>query len=270
MEFETRANAQAGAVESTERDAEARARDRISDNRDDEAKQRDVRADERDLAAFEQDEADGLAGLKRENDREIARGDRLSSADDRLHAAEDREVSAEDRSQAAAYSDSLLIDGRTGFYQHGAGLHELEREAMKARRTDEPFVIAVIDVDQLKETNDAQGYRAGERLLGRVATAIRRVVRDYDVVVRFGGDQFVCGALGLDVTEAKARFDMLNAGLAASGCGTASVGVVRLEEGEALEHAITRADAAMCERKRINAAEANGAESIQPGKDAPQ
>jgi hypothetical protein len=41
MEFETRANAQAGAVESTERDAEARARDRISDDRDDAAKQYD-------------------------------------------------------------------------------------------------------------------------------------------------------------------------------------------------------------------------------------
>jgi diguanylate cyclase (GGDEF)-like protein len=128
----------------------------------------------------------------------------------------------------------------------------------------------MIDIDRLKETNDAHGHTAGDRLLGRVATAIRQVVRDYDVVVRFGGDEFVCGALGLDVTEAQARFDKLNAGMAASGGGTASVGVVRLEEGEALEHAITRADAAMYERKRINAAQANGAVSVQPGEDAAQ
>jgi diguanylate cyclase (GGDEF)-like protein len=270
MEFVTRANAQVGSAESSERDAEAKARDRISDDRDDAAEQRDVRAAERDVAAFHQDEADGLSGLRRENDREIARGDRLSSANDRVHAVEDRDAAAVDRSHAAAYSDSLLMDSLTGFYQRGAGLHELEREVMKARRTREPFVLAMIDIDRLKETNDAHGHTAGDRLLGRVATAIRQVVRDYDVVVRFGGDEFVCGALGLDVTEAQARFDKLNAGMAASGGGTASVGVVRLEEGEALGHAITRADAAMYERKRINAAQANGAVSVQPGEDAAQ
>jgi diguanylate cyclase len=115
--------------------------------------------------------------------------------------------------------------------------------------------------------NDAHGHGAGDRLLGRVATAIRRVVRDYDVVVRYGGDEFLCCILGLDVVEAQARFDGLNATLAAHGGGTASVGVVQLEQGEALEHAIARADAAMYEAKKNNG-QHTVADSVERGDEA--
>jgi diguanylate cyclase (GGDEF)-like protein len=262
-----RADAPVESGESVVRDAKASERDRISVDRDGAADQRDVEAAERDLVAFVHDEADGLAGLTRESDRDIARGDRASAADDRLHAAEDREAAAADRSRAADYSDSLLLDSLTHLYRRGAGLNEIKREIKKAQRTKEPLVLAFIDVDHLKEMNDAHGHGAGDRLLGRVATAIRRVVRDYDVVVRYGGDEFLCCILGLDVVEAQARFDGLNATLAAHGGGTASVGVVQLEQGEALEHAIARADAAMYEAKKNNG-QHTVADSVERGDEA--
>jgi diguanylate cyclase (GGDEF)-like protein len=245
----TRGTPKTGTGESTERDAAAVVRDQISDDRDAAAEQRDVMAAERDLAATDHDRMHDLGGPSPQNERTTARGDRSLSADDRLHAAEDREAAAVDRSLSAAYSDSLLLDALTGVYRRGAGVLELEREIKKARRTNEPCVLAFIDVDHLKETNDAHGHGAGDQLLRRVADAIRSVVRDYDVVVRYGGDEFLCGTLGLDVSEARARFDTLNACLAVAGGGTASVGVVRIEPGEALERAIARADAAMYEDK---------------------
>jgi diguanylate cyclase (GGDEF)-like protein len=260
-----RGTSKAGAGESTERDAAAEVRDQISDDRDAAAEKRDVMATERDLAGSGPDQGHGLGASSPPNERTTAQGDRMSSADDRLHSAEDREAAAADRSLSAAYSDSLLLDDLTGVYRRGAGVLELERELKKARRTNEPCALAFIDVDHLKETNDAFGHGAGDQLLRRVADAIRSAVREYDVVMRYGGDEFLCGTLGLDMNEARTRFDTLNDCLAATGGGTASVGVIRIEPGEGIDHAIARADAAMYEEKTRNAAASNVAASTQAG-----
>jgi diguanylate cyclase (GGDEF)-like protein/PAS domain S-box-containing protein len=55
-----------------------------------------------------------------------------------------------------------------------------------------------IDVDHLKDINDAKGHAAGDAALVAVASAIRRAVRDADIACRAGGDEFVC--LALDAT----------------------------------------------------------------------
>ena len=48
----------------------------------------------------------------------------------------------------------------------------------------------MIDVDDLREINTAQGHLAGDRALESVAAALKRSIRDYDVAARFGGDEF--------------------------------------------------------------------------------
>ena len=49
-----------------------------------------------------------------------------------------------------------------------------------------------IDVDDLKEVNDRQGLLEGDRALRLVADTVRANVRSYDLVVRYGGDEFIC------------------------------------------------------------------------------
>ncbi|GAC1442553.1 MAG: hypothetical protein NVS3B26_17230 [Mycobacteriales bacterium] len=61
-------------------------------------------------------------------------------------------------------------------------------------------IFAFIDVVGLKATNDPHGHAAGDRVLRQVADTVRGVVRDYDLMVRYGGDGFLCALsdLGLE------------------------------------------------------------------------
>ncbi|MBA2695858.1 MAG: GGDEF domain-containing protein, partial [Actinobacteria bacterium] len=68
----------------------------------------------------------------------------------------------------------------------------LEREMARSSRAREALSVAFIDVDHLKQVNDTRGHAAGDRLLQHVADALRSRLRSYDLVVRYGGDEFIC------------------------------------------------------------------------------
>lgn len=73
----------------------------------------------------------------------------------------------------------------------------MERETARAKRTKHPFVLAFVDVDRLKATNDSLGHAAGDHLLRRTVESMRKHLRSYDLIVRFGGDEFVCALVDL-------------------------------------------------------------------------
>lgn len=69
--------------------------------------------------------------------------------------------------------------------------HVLQRELSSARRTRAPLSLALIDVDFFKSYNDAEGHRAGDKLLREIAAIIAaHARRPRDLAVRFGGDEF--------------------------------------------------------------------------------
>ncbi|MDP1876390.1 MAG: GGDEF domain-containing protein [Actinomycetota bacterium] len=224
-------------------------RDRTADSHDESAEARDLRSAARDERAAARDNRDGRIDVEAASDRAGAKRDRLGAQGDRKHAADDREAAGIDRELAAERVSSLVFDELTGAYVRGAGIQELEREVVQARRTGEAFVLAFVDVDGLKAVNDSGGHQAGDALLVEVAEAIRGVVRDYDVVVRFGGDEFLCGQLGVTLAAAVERFAGINLSLAKTAGGTASVGVVELAAGEELDDLISRGDEAMYESR---------------------
>lgn len=63
--------------------------------------------------------------------------------------------------------------------------------AWAAARRGEPLVVMALDLDGFKEINDAQGHDAGDAILCAVASALRAEARGSDVVVRYGGDEFL-------------------------------------------------------------------------------
>lgn len=66
----------------------------------------------------------------------------------------------------------------------------LETEVARANRYDAVFSVAMVDLDHFKIYNDTHGHPAGDRILQAVAETLTAEVRDADVVVRYGGEEF--------------------------------------------------------------------------------
>jgi diguanylate cyclase (GGDEF)-like protein len=104
-------------------------------------------------------------------------------------------------------------------------------------------VVAFFDVDHLKVINDSRGHVAGDRMLQQVVDAIRGAVRSFDLVIRYGGDEFVCAFLGVTVAEVRKRVVSINASLSsASEPGSVTVGLAELEPTDSRDALIERAD----------------------------
>lgn len=90
------------------------------------------------------------------------------------------------RLQKLASTDPLTgIANRRYFFQ--AAIRELER----IRRTKSPACLAMLDIDHFKALNDSLGHNAGDKALRQIAKIITGIVRPYDVVGRYGGDEFI-------------------------------------------------------------------------------
>lgn len=123
--------------------------------------------------------------------------------------------------------------------------HEIDR----ARRSDGRFVLAFVDVDGLKTVNDRDGHAAGDRVLQVVVQAIRTRLRSFDPIIRYGGDEFVCGLGGTDLAEAEHRFDVIAVAIEEDAQVGISVGLAALAADDTAETLTERADAAMLEVK---------------------
>lgn len=84
-----------------------------------------------------------------------------------------------------------IHDELTGLYNYRYLHTRLEEELRRAERHHEPLACAMIDIDQLKPINEIAGRGVGDEVIRGVASAIRRTVRDIDVVARYGGEEFL-------------------------------------------------------------------------------
>jgi len=83
-----------------------------------------------------------------------------------------------------------LTDSLTGLANR-RHMDVVMEHAWAAARRGEPLAVMVLDLDGFKAVNDAQGHQAGDRVLCQVADVLRGEARGSDVVVRYGGDEFL-------------------------------------------------------------------------------
>ena len=83
-----------------------------------------------------------------------------------------------------------LLDGLTGLGNHRAFQDELARQLEGASRDGTPLALLLVDVDDLRKVNDANGHAAGDDLLVAVGRIAARIVRRTDRAYRVGGDEF--------------------------------------------------------------------------------
>ncbi|MFI6323325.1 GGDEF domain-containing protein [Nonomuraea sp. NPDC050556] len=100
--------------------------------------------------------------------------------------------------QAAARTDP-----KTGLLNAAAWQREADTEIVRARRTGETLALLIVDIDHFKRVNDTYGHLVGDQVLAGVAATLRTQLRDYDVVGRFGGEEFVVLLPRADVAEAR-------------------------------------------------------------------
>jgi diguanylate cyclase (GGDEF)-like protein len=243
------------------------ARDTWVDLRDEKARVRDLTADARDAAADLRDrEAEAQAGnlvitdecealvrelhLAASMARDEASADREQAANDRRLAAVDRTSAGADRGSARLELREAGSDGLTGVQRRDLGRVALQDEIERSRRSGEPFALAFVDVDGLKQLNDFEGHAAGDELLQAVAAALKTGRRSYDPIVRIGGDEFLCGFTNTDLTACGRRVEDIRGSLIRmSDTASISVGVAALADGDTLESLIARADANMYDSK---------------------
>lgn len=243
-----------------QRDAAAGRRDDRSARRDEAAQDRDQQARRRSGPRHQMRGSDTGAGgdtdvdqLVRaaDSDREYAHVDRVASGNDRADAANDRQEALADRMAAARDRRQASLDGLTGVYNREAGMLQLGRDMARASRTGQQMVIAFLDVDRLKAINDQHGHAAGDRALTTVADTLTATLRPYDLIIRYGGDEFLCTMDGLDVHAARHRFDHINELLASSTARVSvSAGIAQPALGESLDSVIARADADLYQQRQ--------------------
>ncbi len=152
------------------------------------------------------------------------------------------------------------IDPLTGAYNRST-FHEIaEREISRARRAGQPLSIIMVDIDHFRPVNESFGNHAGDELLRKIAGLIRTALRKEDMLVRYGGEEFLVmlpevPGPGAVVVAGRIRKAVEAEPLLVEGKSvalTVSVGVsARLDEGpESLESLVARAEQALALAKQ--------------------
>jgi diguanylate cyclase (GGDEF)-like protein len=119
----------------------------------------------------------------------------------------------------------------------------------------EVVAVAMVDIDHFKLVNDRLGHAAGDHVLAAVGGALAGHVRTGDLVVRWGGEEFLVILPGTSPAGAHLVAERLrNAVSAISGlplATTVSLGVAACAQDEAMEDLVQRADQALYEAKRV-------------------
>jgi diguanylate cyclase (GGDEF)-like protein len=98
------------------------------------------------------------------------------------------------------------IDALTGVYNRRFGMARLHEEFGRAVRQTVPLGVLMFDIDHFKSVNDTYGHLVGDRVLSRIAKLSRSVMREGDIMVRYGGEEF------LAVLPAASRDDIRSVG----------------------------------------------------------
>jgi diguanylate cyclase (GGDEF)-like protein len=161
----------------------------------------------------------------------------------------------------AELTNAARLDAKTGLLNAITWQREARAEIVRAGRTGTPVVLALLDIDHFKQVNDTYGHLTGDSMLVALADLMRRQVREYDIVGRFGGEEFTILFPHTDIADAEQIAERLRISAAQMAIGpasiTVSIGVATLDSAQTdLDELIAAADGALYHAK------ANGRDQV--------
>ncbi|MBU0725097.1 MAG: diguanylate cyclase [Alphaproteobacteria bacterium] len=151
------------------------------------------------------------------------------------------------------------LDPLTGAHTRQDMMKDLMRERERAARGKTSCIVAMADLDRFKEVNDTHGHQAGDMVLRTVADAFLGILRPYDRLYRYGGEEFLVCLPDCTMETARTILDRLRVQIAALsidiGGGrmlqvTCSFGMTPLSADAPLKTVIERADRALYAAKQ--------------------
>lgn len=142
-------------------------------------------------------------------------------------------------------------DELTGIYSRRYFLDALRREQSRFEREQQPFCLAMLDLDSFKAINDRHGHLAGDDVLRTFAECVQQEVRQVDYFARYGGEEFVLLLVNADMALASNIAERMRTRIEAQAFPhvdrpvTASIGIAQYRRGESINDLIGRADRAL-------------------------
>jgi diguanylate cyclase (GGDEF)-like protein/putative nucleotidyltransferase with HDIG domain len=165
----------------------------------------------------------------------------------------------------AEAESNAMTDPLTGLPNARSMYLRFEQEAARARRSNHPFQVIMLDLDEFKQVNDTYGHRVGDKMLREIARILQAQLREYDFLARYAGDEFVAivqDLVGEQVDELRERIETAvskfslhvraeHKARVGISVGTATYNL----DGETLDQLLIAADQAMYSAKSVHKAE---------------
>ncbi|MET0028602.1 MAG: GGDEF domain-containing protein [Candidatus Thiodiazotropha sp.] len=157
-----------------------------------------------------------------------------------------------------ALENEATHDPLTGIHNRRGLDVLLQKQLSLYTRKGVPCSLAMIDIDHFKLINDDCGHATGDRILQQLVRELQQTLRDTDNLVRYGGEEFLLVMSATALPDAlrlseriraeieKVRWEVLPAGQVI----TISIGLTEFCEGDSVEDALSRSDAALYQAKR--------------------